>query len=132
MGDFALMNENTIIEEKAENSANTEELEVLENEIIEDGEAIYQETVSMGDYLPFAYSDTLSQTLTVEDITVAVEDAVLHTELIATENNGLFEKPLEDYTVTESLLLILVLCAVGLVIDKIIGGVLNCTRLLRK
>lgn len=76
-------------------------------------------------------SDALSDApaLTVEDITLAAE---LQAVVTVSAGDTLFTKPLSDYTVTEGLLLILVLCAVGLCVDKIIGGVLNCRFLFKK
>lgn len=123
-----------------------EEIEVLEDEATEEIEEASQETVSMGDSDTSAVSDVVTPSLTVEDITLAVSEASLTAEEITaaieaaqiealvtvSPGDSLWTKPLEDYTVTEGLLLILVLCAVGLVIQKIIGGILNCKSLLKR
>ena len=123
-----------------------EETEVLEYETTEETEDTTQETVSMGDSVALTVSDAVTTSLTVEDVTLAVSEATLTVEdvtaaieaaeiealVTVSPGDSLWTKPLEDYTVTEGLLLILVLCAVGLVIDKIIGGILNCKSLLKK
>lgn len=126
------MEESTVIEELAHNGANLEESEVSENEVIEENQEVSQKTVSMGDILPTTYSLEGVQTLTVEDVTLAVNNALEESVITVSGGSSIWEKPLVEYTVTESLLLILVLCAIGLVIEKIIGGVLNCTRLFKK
>lgn len=123
------MDENTIFEEQEQIEDNLEEIEVKESEGIEETQEVLEETVSMGDAIPFAISGEDGTSLTVEDITLAINDAEV---TVAAEPYTLWDKPLEEYTVTEGLLLILVLCAVGLCISRIIGGVLNCKFLLRK
>lgn len=123
------MEESVLIDIELENEGNLEEIEVSENEIIEEIQEDAQETVSMGDVIPFSAINENGTLLTVEDITLAIENAGV---TLVPEQYTLWDKPLEEYTVTEGLLLILVLCAVGLVIHKIIGGVLNCKQLLKK
>lgn len=119
------MEESTLIEEYALDGAETEE-NIL-NEDIENG---LLDTISGGDasgngVIPM-------DMLTIDDIVTAIESSNIQTYSTMTDSVSFFEKPLEEYTTSECLLLILVLCAIGLVIEKIIGGVLNCTKLLKK
>ena len=102
------------------------------DENIEEIQEVFEETVSGGDFVPYEVSAVDAQTLTVEDITVAIEAAEIEAVVTVSAGETLFTKPLDEYTVTEGLLLILVLCAVGLCISKVIGGVLNCKALFRK
>lgn len=95
-----------------------------------------QETVEeTGDiFSTVSGSDALTDApaLTVEDIAVGIEAAQPLQVVTVSAGDTLFTKPLEEYTVTEGLLLILVLCVVGLCITKVIGGILNCKFLFHK
>lgn len=98
---------------------------------VSDGDSVSDSDVSVGDVSSGSVV-VVPGSLSVEDVTAAIEGAEIQAVVSASSGDLFWEKPLEDYTVSEGLLLILVLCAVGTVIDKIIGGVLNCKSLLKK
>lgn len=95
-----------------------------------------EETVSSGDAI--VGSENVSGVPegvypTAEDIAAAL--SLSGTEVIVVQEYTLLgenAKPVEQYSVTEGLLLIIVLVLVGHVISKVIGGALSCKYLFRK
>ena len=93
-------------------------------------EDLLNDTVSGGDAEePLNGSGGVSS-LSVEDIADAID--LNGTEVYVIQEYTLWDKPLAEYSVTEGLLLIIALCLIAGVIHKVIGGVLNCTALLRR
>ena len=93
-------------------------------------EELLNDTVSGGDAEePLNGSGGVSS-LSVEDIADAID--LNGTEVYVIQEYTLWDKPLAEYSVTEGLLLIIALCLIAGVIHKVIGGVLNCTALLRR
>lgn len=88
-----------------------------------------QESVSAGDVSSPA-AGVLG--FTVDDVVAAMEGARFQAVVTVSADYSLFDKPLDQYTPTEGMLLIIVLCLVGICVSKIIGGVLNCKLLFGK
>lgn len=101
----------------------------IEADPAEESEAQELISVSSGDSVSSGNSlMELSETMDYSELVFLLQE---QNELLTTSQEtqalSIWEKPLGEYTVTESLLLLLVLCAFGIVIYKFLGGIMKCT-----
>lgn len=113
-----------------------------EEEFPEDPEASPTETLEEFESVSSGDSSEMSGTYTgaavgsyptAEEIAAAL--SLSGTEVIVVQEYTLLgenAKPIDQYSVTEGLLLIIVLVLIGQVISKLIGGALSCKYLFRK
>lgn len=97
-------------------------LETIETTETTETPTPYQ-TVSGGDANDGALSSELlfhaeSQTDILEEINERHE----------AQTQTIWEKPIEEYTPTEGILLIIMFCVVGVIIFKFIGGIISCNK----
>lgn len=127
-------NENTIVEESTEEALNesvTESSEETGTEVLETTAEI-QATVSSGDSYEAGIGESIVEVaLSTEYITLIEENNKLLQQLVEnseTETMTIMEKPLADYTATDGLLLITVVFITGIILAKIIGGIIPCKQ----
>lgn len=105
----------------------TEVSEVVEQSDTTDNEGI-EETVSDGDSVVYVemsdYDEQLNEI--INELIEQREDIEGLQEFMEYETQSVFEKPLEDYSVTEGMLLIIMFVVSFSVMFKIIGGIITC------
>lgn len=105
---------NTEVSETLEQS----DTEITENDVesVSDGDSVAYEVVYYEQQLNEIINELIEQREDIEGLQ----------EFMEYETQSIFEKPLEDYNVTEGLLLVIMFVVAFGVLIKLIGGIITC------